>query len=73
MKTIYVTIAEFEENGGILEDGREIFSIGGKAYYKFNCDYEDAYQIYVIGKNGNCGTVQKDIAQVAIECTPYYK
>lgn len=71
-KTIYVTIAEFEEHGGVLEEGRQIFNIAHQAFYHVNSELEDDYNIYV--KNGDRGgTVSKTTATVAIQCTPIYK
>lgn len=72
MKTIYVTIEEFEKNGGVLENGREIFSAGPIAYYEYNAKEESEHCIWVKGTKGS-GTVRRDTGKVAIECTPIYK
>lgn len=75
MKTIYVTIAEFLENGGELKDGREIFNTikgGLTGSYEFNSEFENEYNIWVISSNGRQGTVGCDSYYVAIECTPIY-
>ncbi len=71
MKKIFVTVAEFEENGGILKDGRDIYNGGLVAQYQFNHEKEDDYKIFV--SNGiNSGTVGRDNAYVQINCTPHY-
>lgn len=61
MKTIYVTVAEFLENGGILQDARPIYNESG---IRMNCDewfwrhYTEKYP---------------DTTYIKIECTPIYK
>lgn len=64
MKTIYVTVAEFLENGGEIKPPlmRQLY---GKNGVKFNFFDSDLYKSIVQN--------QANDYYVAIECTPIYK
>lgn len=65
MKTTYITVAEFLENGGELEEGRQIF------------DGEDAENYYfgafVWDDNTSLTNAGKTSLYVKVECTIIYK
>jgi hypothetical protein len=67
MKTIYVTVAEFLENGGELTPGRKIFSATGI----FRGKVKEETDKYIVCENGEY--LSNMIYFVQIECTPIYK
>lgn len=60
-KTIYVTIAEFEEQGGVLQYARPIYN---ESHIQFKCD-KWFWRHYT--------TEHKSTVFVQIQCTPIYK
>lgn len=71
MKTIYVTVAEFLENGGELEVGRAIYNSTGSSYgcfTEFDYNYEGVY----IDDDCEYSFSNLDV-YVKIPCTPIYK
>lgn len=64
MKTIFVTVAEFLENGGELKWGRQIYDSNDLTGYEKAFVWDDNISLSNDGKN-NCS--------VEIECKPIYK
>lgn len=72
MKTIYVTVAEFLENGGILSGERIIYN---EQYLALGTFMGQSFNntTVVNRENGPRCVRKNDILFVAIQCTPIYK
>ena len=72
-KTMLVTIDEFTKNGGVIEEGRQIFNDRGIPFAEY-LKYDNQLQVH-LGKNASyksfpmCSSVDK----VQIEVKPIYK
>lgn len=73
MKTIYVTVAEYVGNGGLLSEGREIWlsNLDVPAPFKFT-KLETGGMVHYVAKSGNSYAKAIDLCYVAISCTPIY-
>lgn len=75
MKTIYVTVAEFLENGGRLEAKRPVYNtkqpaIGWVSPKNYDSDRPD---MTVVANNSSSMYCYNDLIYVEIPCTPIYK
>lgn len=71
MKTIYVTVAEFIENGGELKEFHELFSESGKRYGTFFGFTSSG--VPMIRAAGTVMPEDPTYLFVEIECSPIYK
>ncbi len=79
MKTIFVTVTEFLNNGGIIETGRTLHkNIINNDFQEIGTfDFAEqipvSYMVTVSNWNGTTFQMLADIVYVEIEVTPIYK